>query len=158
MGHRGYEPLYVYVSFWLCMRQPVSLKSLARFATNANNSITRPKQSRAPSYFCMSSKSNLGRRFWWDQSNQDRLGCYIFVLDVVALRSGASFLETGMFLDDGLAAGSWEMFMRIWMTKRVESSVLPSMKLWSTKNGGDFRLTCKWCQLWQVMTMGDAES
>ncbi len=55
------------------------------------------------------------------------------MLDVVALRSGASFLETGMFLDDGLVAGSWEMFMRIWITKRVESSVLPSMKLWSTK-------------------------
>jgi hypothetical protein len=41
------------------------------------------------------------------------------VLDVVALQSGASFLETGMFLDDGLVAGSWEMFMRIWILSRV---------------------------------------
>ncbi len=29
------------------------------------------------------------------------------------------FLETGMFLDDGLVAGSWEMFMRIWILSEL---------------------------------------
>ncbi len=87
----------------------------------------RQMHSRAPSVFD------------FDGTNQIKTDWDVTSLCWTWWRSGREppFLETGMFSDDGLVAGSWEMFMRIWMTKRVESSVLPSMKLWSTT---------KWCR------------
>jgi hypothetical protein len=96
-----------------------------------------------PPIFACRRNQILGEDF--DGTNQIKTDWDVRSLCWTWWRSGREppFLETGMFLDDGLVAGSWEMFMRIWMTKRVESSVLPSMKLWSTKNGVDFRLTCK---------------
>ena len=96
-----------------------------------------------PPIFACRRNQILGEDF--DETNQIKTDWDVRSLCWTWWRSGREppFLETGMFLDDGLVAGSWEMFMRIWMTKRVESSVLPSMKLWSTKNGVDFRLTCK---------------
>jgi hypothetical protein len=83
------------------MRQPVSLKSLARVATNANNSITRPKHSRAPSVFACRRNQILGEDF--DGTNQIKTDWDVTSLCWTWWRSGREtpFQETGMFLDDG---------------------------------------------------------